>query len=143
MALLDLNRSPAHLLHRASQATAALFVAEIGDSDLTPRQLAVLIAVAHNEGSNQTKLVRLTGIDRSTLSDIVKRLQRKGQLRLRRTRKDARAYAVNLTDEGQQLVCAVEPLSKRLDARVLDALPPRRRDEFMEALRLIVDKFKR
>jgi len=37
-----LDRSPVHLLHRASQAVEEIFQAEIGGSDLTPRQLAVL-----------------------------------------------------------------------------------------------------
>jgi DNA-binding MarR family transcriptional regulator len=45
------------------------------DGDLTPRQLAVLVTVANNEGLSQTGLVDRTGIDRSTLADIVRRLQ--------------------------------------------------------------------
>ncbi|MFZ1102753.1 MAG: helix-turn-helix domain-containing protein, partial [Hyphomicrobiaceae bacterium] len=39
-----------------------------------------------------------TGIDRSTLADIVRRLTRKGLLQRCRTNEDARAYAVRLTD---------------------------------------------
>ena len=45
--------------------------------------------------------------------------------------------------EGQQLVLTAEPLGKRIDACVLEALPTRRRDEFVEALQLIVDKLTR
>ena len=138
-----IDRSPIRLLHRASQGVTELFVVEIGDNDLTQRQLTVLITVAHNENRNQAELVNLTGIDRSTLADIVKRMQRKGLLRRRRTNQDARAYAVKLTAEGRQLVQMAEPLGKRIDACVLEALPTRRRDEFVEALQLIVDKLTR
>ncbi len=138
-----IDRSPIRLLHRASQGVTELFVVEIGDNDLTQRQLTVLITVAHNENRNQAELVNLTGIDRSTLADIVKRMQRKGLLRRRRTNQDARAYAVKLTAEGRQLVQTAEPLGKRIDACVLEALPARRRDEFVEALQLIVDKLTR
>ena len=74
------------------------------DGDLTPRQLAVLVTVANNEGLSQTGLVDRTGIDRSTLADIVRRLQRKGLLQRRRTKEDARAYAVKLTDEGRRVL---------------------------------------
>jgi DNA-binding MarR family transcriptional regulator len=72
----ELDRSPVHLLHRASQAVEEIFQAAGGDSDLTPRQLAVLATVAGNEGLSQTDIVNLTGIDRSTLADIVKRLSK-------------------------------------------------------------------
>ncbi len=95
-----LARSPVHLLHRVGQCAEELFQAEIGDADLTARQLAVLTAVAQEEGLSQTGIVERTGIDRSTLADIVPRLSKKGLLQRRRTREDARAYAVKLTDEG-------------------------------------------
>jgi len=105
---------------------------------LTPRQLAVLVTVAQNEGLSQTDLVDRTGIDRSTLADIVKRLKGKGLLQRKRTKEDARAYAVKLTEEGQRVLRTAEPLAKRVDQRIRDALPAKRREEFMGALASIV-----
>jgi len=134
-----LRRSPIHLLHRAGQCAADVFHAEMGDRDLTPRQLAVLTAVSEEEGASQTKLTGRTGIDRSTLTDLVRRLQRKGLLQRRRKSDDARAYAVNLTEEGQRVLRAAAPLGKRVDERVLDALPNKKRQQFIEALASIVD----
>ena len=99
-----LERSPLHLLHRAGQCAADLFQTELGGDDLTPRQYAVLLTVAMNEGLNQTQLVERTGIDRSTLADVVRRMLKKGMLQRRRTRDDARAYAVKLTDEGARIL---------------------------------------
>ena len=78
-----LARSPIHLLHRAGQCAEDLFHAEIKDRCLTPRLLAVLVTVARTEGLSQTGLVARTGIDRSTLADIVRRMQRKGLLQRR------------------------------------------------------------
>jgi MarR family transcriptional regulator, temperature-dependent positive regulator of motility len=72
-----LGRSPIHLLHRAGQCAGDIFAAEVKGS-LTPRQLAVLTAVAANEGLSQTDLVQSTGVDRSTLADIVRRFEREG-----------------------------------------------------------------
>ena len=133
-----LRRSPIHLLHRAGQCAGDIFHAEMGDRDLTPRQLAVLLAVAGHEGASQTDLVELTGVDRSTLADLVRRLQRKGLLQRRRTKADARTYAVKLTDEGRRMLRAAEPLGKRVDERVLDALPNKQREQFIDALVSIV-----
>ena len=67
-----LERSPIHLLHRAGQCAGDIFQAEMGGGDLTPRQYAVLVTVSQNEGLSQTSLVEKTGIDRSTLADIVR-----------------------------------------------------------------------
>jgi DNA-binding MarR family transcriptional regulator len=136
----ELRQSPIHLLHRAGQCAENVFHAEMGERDLTPRQLAILMAVAEDEGANQSELVERTGIDRSTLADLVRRLQRKRLLRRHREKEDARAYAVKLTDEGRRLLRTVEPLAKRVDERVLDALPNKRRDQFMGALVSIVDR---
>jgi DNA-binding MarR family transcriptional regulator len=139
----QLARSPIHLLHRASQAVEDLFAGEVGIENLTPRQLAVLTTVAQHEGLSQTGIVDRTGIDRSTLADIVRRLQKKGLLQRRRTKEDARAYAVKLTEEGRRVLRTVEPLANRVEARILDALPAKRRDAFMSALASIISSLER
>jgi DNA-binding MarR family transcriptional regulator len=139
----QLARSPIHLLHRAHQAVGQIFTMGMQTNDLTPRQLAVLVAVAENEGLSQTDLVERTGVDRSTLADIVKRMKGKGLLARRRTKEDARTYAVKLTAEGQRVLHSAEPLAKRIDDRILDALPASRRKEFMGALASIVSTLER
>jgi DNA-binding MarR family transcriptional regulator len=133
-----LARSPIHLLHRAGQCAEDLFHAEIKEGDLTPRQLAVLVTVARNEGLSQTGLVERTGIDRSTLADIVRRMQRKGLLQRRRTKEDARAYAVRLTELGRRTLRRSEPLARKVDGRILDTLPARQRQQFIGGLVAIV-----
>jgi len=135
-----LTHSPIHLLHRASQAVENAFASTVEIESLTPRQLAVLTTIAQHEGLSQTDIVEHTRIDRSTLADIVRRLQKKGLLQRRRTKEDARAYAVKLTEEGRRVLRTVGPLAERVDRRALDALPAKRRDEFMRALASIVSK---
>lgn len=131
-----LDRSPTHLLHRAGQCAADLFQAEV--PDLTPRQLIVLMTVAGDEGVSQTKLGEVTGVDRSTLSDVVERLERKGLLQRSRSQEDARANAVKLTDEGRRVLTAAEPAARRVDKRVIGLLPRNQREAFLKALRSIV-----
>lgn len=95
------SRSPTHLLHQAEQAAGKLFAAHaIGF--ITLRQLVVLVAVSENEGMNQTELMERTGVDRSTLAEIISRLLRKGLLQPRRSRTDTRAKVLRLTDEGRR-----------------------------------------
>jgi hypothetical protein len=67
-ALLSPLQSVAHLLHRAGQRADSLFAGGVGDI-LTPRQFAVLQAVAEADGLSQTGIMAATGIDRSSTAD--------------------------------------------------------------------------
>jgi DNA-binding MarR family transcriptional regulator len=78
------------------------------------------------------------GADRSTVSDLVKRLCRKGLLQRQRTLVDRRAYAIILTAEGRRLLRSAVPLAQRVDDRLLKHLPADRRAAFMAALASIV-----
>src|ERR1700733_2002369 len=66
-----LDISALHLLHRAGQCAEVLFANETGKTELTPRQYAILACVQQNPDISQTGLVEQTGVDRSTLADIV------------------------------------------------------------------------
>lgn len=135
-----LEKSPIHLLHRAGQCAGDIFQTEMGVGDLTPRQFAVLVTVSQNEGLSQTHLVDKTGIDRSTLADIVRRMLKKGLLQRRRTKEDARAYAVKLTEEGWRVLRTAEPLARRVDEKILSVLQTtQQRDRFLSDLNTIVD----
>ena len=117
-----IDKSVIHLLHRASQRASEIFAQETRDFDLTARQYAVITTVAHHEGLSQTDLVRLTGIDRSTLADVVQRLLKRGVIQRQRTMQDGRTYAVSLSAEGRELLEAIKPNARRADRLVLSCL---------------------
>lgn len=134
----ELPVSALHLLHRAGQCADELFALSVGASGLTPRQYVVMRAIAESEEPSQTDLVEKTGIDRSTMADIVRRLTSRGLVQRRRTRRDARMYAVRLTDRGEQALRIAEPAARSTDERVLSALSQAQRDGFLKSLARIV-----
>ena len=134
-----LNRSATHLLHRAGQRAADIFADEAQPAGLTPRQFAVLMAVSDQEGLTQTDLVGRTGIDRSTLADIVARLLSRSMIQRRRARDDGRAYAIKLTVQGAKSLREAQPAAAAADTRLLAGLSPAKRQDFLESLNLIVD----
>jgi MarR family transcriptional regulator, temperature-dependent positive regulator of motility len=134
-----LDNSPLHMLYRAGQRAAELFQRELGENDLTPRQYAVLVIVSQEKGLNQTQIVERTSIDRSTMADLIRRMLKKGLLKRRRTSKDARAYAVELTELGQLSLRSAEPISRRVDAQILAFLPPDKRGRLIQDLTAMVD----
>jgi DNA-binding MarR family transcriptional regulator len=130
-----LDRSPSHLLHRALQMALDIYAEETGTGALTQRQFAVLSAVMAKEGCTQSELVRATGIDRSTLAELVARLIGKDLLGRERSTLDARANTVRLTDAGRAAVQEAAPKVAEADARILALVPSAKRDAFLKTLR--------
>ena len=113
------TRSFSHLLKRAVQYSVHLYMGEVGKTGLTHRQFTVLLAVDTNDGKSQTDLVKITGIDRSTLADLVARLMAQGYLQRRRTREDARANAIRLTPVGKKILKSAQNGAEEIDKRLL------------------------
>jgi DNA-binding MarR family transcriptional regulator len=134
----DRTSSALHLLHRAGQCADEMFAVSVGEVGLTPRQYAVMAAIADSDEPSQTTLVERTGIDRSTMADIVRRLTSRGLVQRRRTRRDARRYAVRLTDKGEVALRLAEPAARTTDEKILAALAPTQRDAFLRSLSRIV-----
>jgi DNA-binding MarR family transcriptional regulator len=131
--------STIHLLHRAGQCAEDLFAKSIGEVALTARQFIVLSLVADHEDPSQTFICDKSGIDRSTLADIVRRLVARGLLSRRRTRQDARMYAIRLTDQGQKVLDKAGPVARDVDNMLMKLLTPSQREEFQAGLRQLVE----
>jgi len=134
-----LKSSPGHLLRRAQQYANDLYAKGVGASGPTPRQFEVLFAVSQNEGLSQTDLVRETGIDRSTLADMIARMIKKGLLSRKRTKDDARANAVSITPSGKRMLASAMASVNKAEAATLGVLPKAQQSAFMKALRAYAD----
>lgn len=126
--------SPSHLMHRVLQLALDIYTEETGSGGLTQRQFAVLEAVSQKSGLTQTDLVRATGIDRSTLADLVSRMTTKGLLDREQSTIDARAKAVRLAPAGLAALEAARPKVEAADKRILALLPKAKRDGFLSLL---------
>jgi DNA-binding MarR family transcriptional regulator len=93
-----------------------------------------LAVLEGGEGASQTDIVRATGIDRSTLAELVKRLITAGYVRRRRSKTDARAYIVRLTDAGREVLDASRGAATLTDERLFAPVAARHRALFLELL---------
>lgn len=132
-----LHDAPGHLLRRCQQLAVEAFVQEVGADGLRPRQFALLYVIAMNEGLSQAELVRLSGIDRSTVAEMLGRLVDRGLLLRTRAGDDGRANAVTLTETGREALMAALPGVARAQARILAPLPAERRARFVDDLRIL------
>ena len=113
---VDLGRLAALLgyrLRRAEVFAFQNFAAHLGSDGIGPGQLGVLLLVQANPGSNQTRIGKALGIDRSTLVSIIDMLETRGLIRREPSPTDRRSHALMLSDDGAEFLRAIRP---RLDA---------------------------
>jgi len=98
-----------------------------------------LLGVLRDRTPTMNDLARLLGLDKSSITGLVDRAERRGLVVRVPSTTDRRAVLVSLTDDGRSLASAV---SARFEADVLtmlDRLPPRDREAFSRLVsRLLV-----
>ena len=123
---LEFAETPSYLIRRCQQLYGDLYARETGARDLTKQQFTVLCALEHHEGASQTALVEMTGIDRSTLAEMVRRMLEKGLISRERTEEDQRANAVAITPAGRKALRTARTAADRAE-KALAGRPARRR----------------
>ena len=137
--VFKLSESPAHLLRRAQQLATDIFSKSELSDNVTLRQSVVLAAIAESEGLSQSHLVNATGIDRSTLADMIARMQERGLVNREAADNDGRAKSVSLTASGRTSLSAALPALLAVDKALLETLTRNRRDSFVRQLMVLAD----
>jgi DNA-binding MarR family transcriptional regulator len=130
----DLSEAPSYLIRRCQQFYGDLYAREAGAKDLTKQQFTLLCALEQNDGVSQTALVEITGIDRSTLAEMVRRMLDKGLLSRKRTEEDQRANAVAISPVGRKALRGARNAADRAERALLEPLPVPERQKFVRAL---------
>jgi DNA-binding MarR family transcriptional regulator len=130
----ELSEAPSHLIRRCQQFYGDLYAREAGSRELTKQQFTLLCALEHNEGASQTTLVEITGIDRSTLAEMVRRMLERGLLSRERTEEDQRANAIAISPSGRKALRSARNAADRAERALLDALPAPERQKFVKSL---------
>lgn len=137
---IDYGRLPDYLGFNLRRAQAALFVdfARLtADLDLTPGQFSLLVLLAANPGISQSGLSRAFGLDKSTVSPSIDRLEKRGLVERTRTPNDRRFYALRLTRAGSELLERATERVERQESVMARALTADERRAMIDMLRRI------
>src|SRR5665213_844134 len=102
--LEDVYSAPGHLMRRAQQIAAAIFFDETREFDLTPVQYAALVAIQDRPGIDQSTLVKLIAIDRSTVGNMLRRIEEKHLISRVTPKHNQRIKQLFVAPEGQRLL---------------------------------------
>jgi MarR family transcriptional regulator, lower aerobic nicotinate degradation pathway regulator len=130
---------PGYLFRRIQQIAVAIFVEECKAYDLTPVQYAALVAIQNHPGIDATRLSAVIAFDRSTLGNVIERLETKRYVTRKPAREDKRVKLLYLTKAGVGLLRKIMPSVDRAQARMLQPLKPADRKTLMALLSQLVD----
>lgn len=134
-----LSRRPGFLVRRLHQIHLALFAEECGAFNVTPVQYSLMTVLAERPGLEQLDLATEIGVDRTTIGDVLVRMEKRALLRRTVSPNDRRAKLVRLTNKGTKLHRSMEDAVQRTHDRTLDVLPPPDRAAFLRDLARLVE----
>jgi DNA-binding MarR family transcriptional regulator len=130
---------PGYLFRRMQQIAVAIFVEECRAYDLTPVQFAALVAIQTHPGIDATRLSAVIAFDRSTLGNVIERLETKQYIERKPSPEDKRIKLLYLTRAGAALLRQIMPSVERAQARMLQPLKPSDRKLLVALLTQLVD----
>jgi MarR family transcriptional regulator, lower aerobic nicotinate degradation pathway regulator len=131
--------APGYLFRRMQQIAVSIFVEECRAYELTPVQYAALIAIHTHPGIDATRLSAVIAFDRSTLGNVIERLETKGLIERKSDSEDKRVKLLIITKQGASLLREIMPSVDRAQARMLQPLKPSDRKTLMTLLAQLVD----
>jgi MarR family transcriptional regulator, lower aerobic nicotinate degradation pathway regulator len=131
--------APGYLFRRMQQIAVAIFVEECRAYDLTPVQYAALVAIRAHPGIDATRLSAVIAFDRSTLGNVIERLEIKQLIERNPGAEDKRVKLLHLTKLGAALLRDALPSVDRAQARMLQALKPAERKTLLALMTQLVD----
>ena len=123
----ELASHPAHMVRRAHQRATLCFQAIMSGYDLTPTQHAALATLLKFGELSQNHLGRLTAMDPSTISLVVRKLSKQGLVTGSPSETDQRRSILRLTDKGIAFTLPLLKLS--LDSAELFLAPLNAREK--------------
>lgn len=127
-----------NLPHRLAQRASSSFKEASPVPNLTARQITVLRAIRANPGATQTKIVEITGIDRSTLAEMISRMEGAGLVTRWSCETDSRAKSLYLGAAGRSALAKIINAERRAAQELYSHLSPKERSTFVGLMRKAV-----
>jgi DNA-binding MarR family transcriptional regulator len=137
MAALNLAEYTGFLIRRAQQVHASLWLRE-ASTEITSVQFGALNLLQLHPGIDQRTLGDYLQLDRSTIADVSRRLQRRGYIERDRDAADRRRNILQLTQLGVAVLTELQPRARRVNQILVGNLTERDRDELHRLLNILL-----
>lgn len=132
-----LEQMPGYLLRRAENVSASWYYKLVGDTEITPRQFAILLTLFNHGRMTQSKLAELTGTDRSTITEMVTRMEKRKLISRSVPLGNRRALHLTISEAGISTLMDILPKALLSQKLLLEPLPMEYRRIFMHCLEML------
>ncbi|GAA1855238.1 MarR family winged helix-turn-helix transcriptional regulator [Microlunatus capsulatus] len=123
-------------LARAHRGYAATLLRQLG---LHPGQELILMHLFARDAQTQSELLASIGLDHSTLSKALRRMQEAGLLTREPATHDRRVLVVRLTHQGQAMRGPIKDMWHTLEATTLQNLSPQQAQALTDSAQAVID----
>lgn len=134
---MEIKNEAFHLLRHLFQQHTSRWQHEL--PELTKPQYAVMRSIAESPGIEQVALTSVAVSTKATLAEMLSRMEIKGLVRREQDPDDKRRRFVFLTEEGEALLAASQPVGSRVDNEFLQRLTPEEREQFTHLVRKMME----
>lgn len=124
-------------VQRAARALARRFDEALRPLELTNGQFSLLMSLNRPAAASMGSVASLLGMDRTTVTAVLKPLERRGLLKVNVAAEDRRSRVMTLTPKGRNLLARAIPIWKNTHNSVEARLPSGDPDLLRENLRAI------
>ena len=110
------------------------FNATLGVHDISAPQFGTLLLIEANPGVSQSSVAEALRFDRSTLVQIIDRLEARGLVRRAASAQDRRTHALRLTEGGTALLAELKALAHEHERVVAEGLSEDERAQLLALL---------
>ncbi|ACZ84149.1 MarR family winged helix-turn-helix transcriptional regulator [Streptosporangium roseum] len=125
------------LMAQTTRGHRVLLATLLGEIDLYPGQERVMTAIWENGPQSQNALARIVGIDVSTMTKSLQRLERSGFVRRSPCPTNRRVSIVDTTPEGDALRPRIDRVLSEVHARMTRGLTPEQTDQLCSLLEVV------
>ncbi|HHK73719.1 MAG TPA: MarR family transcriptional regulator [Rhizobiales bacterium] len=138
-----LDRSMAHLLHRAQQLATEVFREEMGRIGLTRPQFSFLLTISRQPGLGQKELAAQMGADTSTIAEIASRMEACGYITREPRPGSPRGVCLHLSPAGKRRLKRARRAAASTDRFLLHLFPAKDRRAILTGLMRLSEEIER
>jgi DNA-binding MarR family transcriptional regulator len=130
---------PGFLIRRLHQIHCGLFLDETREHNITPVQYSLMTALSTNGEMDQNSLAREIGLERTSVAEVIPRLEARELLVRRQSSTDRRVKLVKLSRKGLYLLKRMQAGVERAHERTIEGIPVEQRELFLLNLVRLVE----